>query len=326
MMAVAISPDLVQPFLDTLHDQEEQLRVVVACVNSPKSVTLSGQRSQIGTLQGWFQQQHIMAKILPIPVAYHSFQMQEIAVAYRDSVGNDTGCPLVSPQSHIPQMISSVSGEWIDGDALSKSEYWVNNLLSTVQFVDAFRKLCSTHSGPPTKKLDGSHRRRLVIDTVLEIGPHAAMRGPCRDILRESGRNVQVEYLSVLMRKTCGIRTTLETMGRLRCMGYPVDLNTVNSKPSKANKQLPKVLTDLPPYQFNKTKSYWREGTISKSFRFRRFGRHELLGWPDDDWNPLLPKWNNVLHPSDPVWVRDHQVRSHSVTFQLRFDILTVFR
>jgi acyl transferase domain-containing protein len=206
-------------------------------------------------------------------------------------------------------MISSVNGEWVDGDTLSKAEYWVNNLLSTVQFLDAFRKLSTKHAVPLTKKLDGSHRKRLTIDTVVEIGPHAAMRGPCRDILRESGRNTQVEYLSVLTRKSCGVRTALEAMAHLRCMGYPVDLNIVNSKPSKINKQQPKVLTDLPSYQFNKTKSYWREGIISKSFRFRRFGRHELLGLPDDDWNPLLPKWNNILQPSDPVWVKDHQVR-----------------
>jgi acyl transferase domain-containing protein len=303
-----MSQEHIEPLLNTLRDQEKQLRVVVACINSPKSITLSGQRSQINALHDMLREKEILARILPIPVAYHSFQMEEIAVAYRESVGDDTQSPPFNPHTHSPQMVSSVNGEWVEGDTLSKAEYWVSNLLSTVQFFDAFKKIAATHSGPPTKKLDGSHRKLLQIDTVVEIGPHAAMRGPCRDILQESGRHMQVEYLSVLTRKACGVRTVLETLAQLCCLGYAVDLNIVNCKPSKTNKKEPKVLSDLPPYQFNKTKSYWREGPISKSFRFRRFGRHELLGWPDDDWNPLLPKWNNFLQPSNPVWVRDHQV------------------
>ncbi|CAG8232520.1 unnamed protein product [Penicillium salamii] len=179
-----------------------------------------------------------------------------------------------------------------------------------MQFLDAFKKLSATHHSPLTKKLDGSHRKRMVINTIVEIRPHTTIRGPSRDILREAGRNMQVQYLSALMRNACRVQTLLQTMAQLHCKEYPVDLSMVNSKPSKATKEQPKVLTDVPSYQFNKSKSYWREGPISKSFRFRRFGRHELLGWPDDDWNPLLPKWNNVLQPSDPIWVKDHQLNN----------------
>lgn len=307
-MAVALSVEEARSRLGDFESEENSLRVSVACVNGPKGVTLSGDRSQMNKIHAKLKEDSVFARILPIPVAYHSYQMEEIAIAYKESVGDDQKSPSSCQNEGIPQMISSVTGELVENAQLKKADYWTTNLTSTVRFLDAFQKLCTDSSSSSTKKLDGSHRKQFVVDTFVEIGPHPAMRGPCRDMLREAGRKSNVRYLSILTRNTSGVQTTLETMAHLYCLGYPVDLNAVNYVPSKAPKYQPKALTDLPPYRFNHSKSYWREGPISKGFRFRRFGRHEMLGWPDDDWNPLLPNWSNILQPSDPIWVRDHQV------------------
>ncbi|KAJ5747735.1 uncharacterized protein N7511_009431 [Penicillium nucicola] len=287
MMAVALSPEQFKPYLNKFESMEQPLRVSVACINGPKGITLSGDRSQINELHAWLKEDGVFVRILPIPVAYHSYQMEEIAIAYKESVGDDHKFLPRCRDEGSPRMVSSVTGEW---------------------FLDAFQKLCTNSAVSSTKKLDGSHRKHLVVDTFVEIGPHAVMRGPCRDMLRDAGRKSDVRYLSLLTRNACGVQTTLETMAYLHCLGYPVDLSAVNYIPSKAPKYRPKVLTDLPPYCFNHSKSYWSEGPISKGFRFRRFGRHEMLGWPDDDWNPLLPNWSNILQPSDPIWVKDHQI------------------
>ncbi|CAG7934385.1 unnamed protein product [Penicillium olsonii] len=308
MMAVAQSPDQVKSTLEKLETKGQPLCISVACVNGPKGVTLSGDRGQINDLHAKLKEDGVFVRVLPIPVAYHSYQMEEVAIAYKESVGNDLKHSLGCHEADLPQMVSSVTGGWAERGQLRKADYWVTNLLSTVQFLDAFQKLCGGSSGPLTKKLDGSHRKNLVVDTFIEIGPHPAMRGPCRDILRDAGRKSNVRYLSTLARNSSGVQTMLETMANLHCVGYPVDLNAVNYIPSRTPKYQPKTLTDLPPYCFNHTKSYWREGPISKGFRFRRFGRHEMLGWPEDDWNPLLPNWTNILQPSDPIWVRDHQI------------------
>jgi acyl transferase domain-containing protein len=309
MMAVGLSAEKTQPYLNKLESTGQALRVSVACINGPKGVTISGDRGQITEILAWLKEDKVFARVLPIPVAYHSYQMEEIAIAYKESIGDDRQLSLGRRDEDWPRMVSSVTSEYVQSNQLAKADYWVTNLLSTVRFLDAFRKVSTNASRSPTKKLDGSHRHHMAIDSFLEIGPHAAMRGPCRDILRDAGRNTDVQYFSLLTRNTCGVHTTLDTMAQLHCLGYPIDLNAVNSVASMNLKDHPKVLTNLPPYSFNHSKSYWREGPISKGFRFRRFGRHEMLGWPDDDWNPLLPKWNNTLQPSDPIWVRDHQVR-----------------
>lgn len=308
MMAAALSSEQAQPYFEKLQVEGRPLRVSVACVNGPKSITLSGDRCQINELDSWLREEGIFSRVLPIPVAYHSFQMKEIGSSYKASVGDEKNPP---SSKRPPRMVSSVTGDWVTHESLlQKADYWVKNLFSTVQFLTAFQKLSSSTSALATKKLDGSHRTQLKIDMIVEIGPHAAMRGPCREILREAGHNSKVEYLSVLTRNACGVKTALDTMARMYCSGFPVNLTAVNTIGSVTQKLKPKVLSDLPPYQFDHSKSYWREGRISKNFRFRRFGRHEMLGWPDDDWNPLLPKWNNFLLPSNPIWVKEHQVCS----------------
>ncbi|KAL4784902.1 hypothetical protein BJX76DRAFT_367291 [Aspergillus varians] len=310
MMAVSLSQEQVQPYLDALHDTNEPARVVIACFNSPTSITVSGHRGSIEQLHSQLKGENVLARILPVPVAYHSFQMQEVAATYEAAVGDDEKTPTSADtaQAQAPQMVSSVHGDIPSSAELSRAAYWVSNLVSPVRFADALRRLQLGSADKPTKKLDGSHRGVIGVDSWLEIGPHAALRGPCRDSLQAAGTGGKLEYLPTLMRKNNAVQTILDTAARLHCLGHEINLAAVNVCPQGKDSSKPKLLTDLPAYSFNHNKSYWREGRISKGFRFRRFGRHELLGWPDDDWNPLLPKWSNILQPSDPVWVQDHKV------------------
>ncbi|KAL3461786.1 hypothetical protein BJX64DRAFT_288967 [Aspergillus heterothallicus] len=302
MMAVSLSEKDIQPYLAGLREGEEAaVGVVVGCFNSPKSITLSGDRSQLEMLQVRLKEENVLARLLPVPVGYHSFQMQEVAAGYSAAVGNDE--PLSVKRATRCRMVSSVHGRWVSRDELSQAKYWVSNLVSPVRFVDAVRKFHSRAVPVPIKKLDGSHRESVVVDVLVELGPHAALRGPCRDTLLDANASARVEYLSALVRNKKGSRTLLDAIGRLHCLGVQVNLAAVNLATG-----MEKVLTDLPAYSFNHTKSYWREGRTSKGFRFRKYGRHELLGWPEDDWNPLQPKWSNILQSSDPVWVRDHAI------------------
>ncbi|KAL4910615.1 hypothetical protein BDW74DRAFT_184453 [Aspergillus multicolor] len=305
MMAVSLSEKEIQPYLDSLGEkdgvEEQTTGVVVGCFNSPKSITLSGRRDQLEKLQVRLKEDNILARLLPVPVGYHSFQMQEVATAYSAAVGDDEIS--LAKRRTKSRMVSSVHGKWASKEELSVAKYWVTNLVSPVRFVDAVRKFQPRTGQLPTKKIDGSHRESAVVDVLFEVGPHGALRGPCRDILLETNRMGRVEYLSALVRNKKGTETLLEAIGRLHCLGARIDFAAVNLAEGAGQ-----VLTDLPAYSFNHAKSYWHEGRVSKGFRFRKFGRQELLGWPEDDWNPLQPKWSNILHSSDPVWVRDHAI------------------
>ncbi|KAL4797777.1 hypothetical protein BDV19DRAFT_386813 [Aspergillus venezuelensis] len=279
MMAVSLSREEAEQYISDMKGDDGQAGIVIACLNSPKTTTLSGHRDKIERLHAILKSQNALAKILPVPVAYHSFQMQELAATYEAEVGDDTHA-LSNHTGKARQMVSSLHG----------------NLAIPEELV------CRA----PTKKLDGSHSDRIGIDSWLEIGPHAALRGPCRDSLSKSGTSL--EYLPTIMRKANAVKSRIDTAARLHCLGHEIDLEAVNALPGARKTVKSKVLTDLPSYTFNDSKSYWREGRISKGFRFRRFGRHELLGWPDDKWNLMLAEWSNILQPADPVWVQDHKI------------------
>ena len=72
-------------------------------------------------------------------------------------------------------MISSVTGHRIGLSDLRKSEYWVKNLVSPVQFLKAMQRLCSQDRSPLTTRIDRSHRNVIFVDHLVEIGPHAPL-------------------------------------------------------------------------------------------------------------------------------------------------------
>lgn len=85
MMAVGLSKEHVIPYLDRLHKADMVLDVAVGCVNSPKSVTLTGGASQLSTLETWLKKNGIFARKLRVSIAYHSRFMDAIANDYSKS-------------------------------------------------------------------------------------------------------------------------------------------------------------------------------------------------------------------------------------------------
>jgi acyl transferase domain-containing protein len=280
--------------------------LVAACVNSPKNLTLSGDAAHLDHLADLLEKDKIFARRLNVTVAYHSFQMRRIADQYRSLIGNLTD---QGPRNSLPVMLSSVTGTWVSRDVVSKPDYWVRNMVQPVLFSDALAALCSQASVKVVKKLDGSHRHLISVNQLIEIGPHAALQGPSREILCSIGHENDIAYMSILKRKVSAVSSILEAAGKLHCIGYPIDLASVNREPSnKSSSVSPKTLTNLPEYSFNHNMTYWRESRLSKDSRFRRFGRMDLLGTPSQDWNPLEAKWRNVIRVSEVPWVEDHKV------------------
>ena len=90
----------------------------------------------------------------------------------------------------------------------------------------------------------------------------------------------------------------LETVGRLHCIGYSTDVK----KAFGFSGDRRKCLTDLPEYPFDHSKSYWHESRLSKSHRFRKYARNDLLGNRVFDWNPLEARWRNIIRtPGESV-------------------------
>ncbi|PIG69495.1 polyketide synthase [Aspergillus arachidicola] len=303
MIAVALSPKDVEPYLEKIAGECEILRLTVACINSPKSVTISGEEMQIDMLKSALSAENVFCRKLKVKVAYHSFQMHEIAAQYQSAMGE-----LEKGTEHKTsiEMVSSVTGTWIKPEDLRAPEYWVQNMVSPVKFSDALFNLCS-NTETPRRKIDRSHRRAYPIHHLVELGPHSALQAPIKENLSSLNRQ-SVTYHSLLVRGVPATDTVMTAAGYLHAAGYSIDLGAVNNLESLEEEGLLKSIPDLPEYPFNHSKSYWHESQISRNHRLPKIGRNDLLGTPDPNWNPLEPRWRNIIKLSEMPWVRDHQI------------------
>ena len=75
MTAVGCSPDEAQTLME-----ETNIHVTIACVNSPSSLTLSGDVEQLKALQAVLDERSIFARRVKVDVAYHSSHMHASSV------------------------------------------------------------------------------------------------------------------------------------------------------------------------------------------------------------------------------------------------------
>ncbi|TEY78486.1 hypothetical protein BOTCAL_0048g00120 [Botryotinia calthae] len=302
MIAVNLSPASIRPYLSTVSAQHTELDLVISCVNSPTNITVAGGASQIDTLKQLLDIDGVFARKLQVAVAYHSPQMNQVAEAYHSLIGK---LQVYSQASNI-QMVSSVTGSRISKEELCEASYWVKNMVSTVQFMDATLCLCKKSRTPLSKKLDRSHQRVISVDELVEVGPHAALQRPIQDIIQMSGRQ-DMGYSPTLYRNTSASRAIVKLIGYLYSLGVPINLRQVNDVDS-CNSASNIVLADLPEYPFNHNKKYWHESRISTGHRLRKNGAIDLLGSPALDWNPLDPSWRYCIKTTDIPWIEDHKV------------------
>ncbi|PYH41263.1 type I polyketide synthase [Aspergillus saccharolyticus JOP 1030-1] len=305
MLAAGLSQKEAQKYLAVVSSHFGELKLDVACVNSPTSVTISGCARQIDHLHRLLVEKKLFSRKLAVNVAYHSYQMKEIADIYRDLLEKVERPPKAKKPA---VMVSSVTGSWISAEELSTPDYWVKNLVSPVLFHDALALLC-TASRTPARKFDGSHRYNVALDHLLELGPHSALQGPCQETLAAMDKQGQVSYVPFLRRGRSAVHCAMESVGRLHCSGYAIDLSSVIRSAQEEQDQ-PRLLVNLPEYPFNLTKKYWFESRISKNYRLRRFGHMELLGVSDPDATPLEARWRNIIRIADMPWVEDHKINN----------------
>jgi acyl transferase domain-containing protein/NADPH:quinone reductase-like Zn-dependent oxidoreductase/SAM-dependent methyltransferase len=293
MMAVRISEEEANKEIARV--QSTVGTVVVACINSPQSVTISGDTAAIQGLQKALQAKNISAKILQVDVAYHSHHMQAIAEDYLR--GLLTARVFTRDVQHRVHMFSSVTENLIDQNKLG-AEYWVSNLVGCVRFSGALQKMCASKT----------HTGAYGVETLLELGPHALFRLPVREIIQNVfGPDSKLQYISSLVRNKPADVTILDAVGALCITRYPVKLHEVNFPMGQS--QTFQILTDLPTYPWNHTRGYWHESRLSRDYRFRPFARTDILGAPVNDWNPMEPRFRNFLRLREQPWLRDHVVQ-----------------
>ena len=303
MLAVGLSAEDVVPYFERIRPEYPDFNLIVSCVNSPVNITVSGEKSQLEALKLILKDDDIFARRLRVSAAYHSPQMEQIAADCLEVFG---ALKIQDPASGIA-MISTVTGLPISKEQLCEASYWVQNMISPVMFLQAIQTLCLQSKKSLKKKLDGSHHNAIVIDHIIEIGPHAALQGPIRDIIATLPRRQEINYSSTLYRKTPATKTILELCGHLHSIGVPVNIRRINDP--DAYSSAPRFcLADSPEYSFNHSTKYWFESQLSRNYRLKSHGHIELLGNRALDWNPLSPQWRNCVRASEMPWLQDHKM------------------
>ncbi|KAJ5629452.1 hypothetical protein N7528_003109 [Penicillium herquei] len=274
MAAVGASPEKVKRAL--------QPGATIACENSPRSTTISGDRSAVEeTIQALTKENPDMfCRLLKVNVAYHSHHMLEVSDRYRTLIE-----PYIQCKPDMRPMFSTVTGKLIINPSSLNAEYWAKNLESPVLFSTAIQTMIrsSTHHV-----------------LFMEIGPHSALSGPFRQNLRREDTAGQKVYIPTLVRQESQVVNILQAAGRAHASGYPVRLQKINDEGQ--------LVRNLPSYPWEHNERYWHESRLVRAWRGRSFSHHELLGSRVTESSDFDPSWRNILRVDDVSWVMDHQI------------------
>ncbi|KAL9102129.1 MAG: hypothetical protein Q9163_002690 [Psora crenata] len=288
MMAVGLSQDEALSQVLLLKSG----RATVACINSPKSVTISGDAAALEELQAILTERGTFHRMLRVNVAYHSHHMKPIASKYAESLANLETSNAKSTTKFNSTVYPGFSLE-------TNAEYWVQNMLNPVQFSEAVQRITSSQSS------DG-----LRIDSFVEIGPHSALAGPLKQICADLTSGLRPTYFPSIQRKTSDLDSMHGLVSSLFKRGVKLDAGEVNFPTRPRDLQ---ALTDMPPYPWNHTTRYWHQGRLGRNYLGRHFPPHDLLGTMTDDCSELDMTWFNQLRLTELPWLRDHTLRSEAI-------------
>lgn len=191
--------------------------------------------------------------------------------------------PHLAPRDPVVPYYSTVYGKELRDGGVFGPAYWQLNMESPVLFRTAVSAMLrSMGSGT-------AH---------LEVGPHAAMAGPLRQIYKESG--LSAPYAATLNRGDDATVSFLESMGKLFSFG-------MRPEPPKTDSCY--TLPDLPtyPWQYDNG-GFWSETRVMSDWRFRKIRKHELLGQKVLESSEIEPSWRNLVKLNEVAWLADHRV------------------
>ncbi|RGP66594.1 polyketide synthase [Fusarium longipes] len=288
MLAIGADVNMASELLRSV---ESVGRAVVAAINSPNSVTLSGDLAAIDAIERIANVQGIFNRRLRVDVAYHSHHMELVADSYRaaiepvldqDSVvagttGDDVG--------GLP-LFSSVTSQVEGRNSVCSASYWVKNLVSPVRFSEAIDLVASQSNA----------------NYLVEIGPHAALKGPINQIL-QSSNECDLKYIPSLVRGTDDAKCMLQLAGRLFTAGVTPDFASINGTDARHNH----VLIDLPSYEWDKATRFAHRSPVSVGKFHNNHVFTPLLGWKMAS-QGKEHVFRQVFTLDQLPWVRDHKV------------------
>ncbi|GKZ32771.1 hypothetical protein AbraIFM66950_002395 [Aspergillus brasiliensis] len=307
MLAAGLSQAQAEELVDTVAFEG---RLTVAAVNSPGSVTLSGDADAVAEAKAYLDSCKVFNRLLKVGTAYHSHHMRVCAAQYHASLVRCHIEVLRPPSSdEAPRWYSSVRpgqaivyGDQNDYQELAAS-YWVDDLVNPVLFQQAVSRAITD-------------AETADLNFCLELGPHPALQGPATQTMVES-RSSALPYSATLHRSKPDVVAISECLGdlwvHLGRAGVP-HLQAFGP-PTRATGS--RRLTDLPRYPWDHEHSFWIPEPSKRSKRrlvtehtMCKSPVHSLLGSRDEAEEEhdrsAVYRWVNELRVDQLNWLRGH--------------------
>lgn len=281
MLAVGVGVEALSPYLEKYAGS-----AWIACYNSPSSLTVSGKKPALESLEFELKSAGHFARLLQVDLAYHSELMGPIGEEY-ETLLEKSGFGSAAAAGHADvTMFSSVTGRKKTDAA--DGLYWKTNMVSAVRFDEAAREMLSSVGGP---------------NFLIEIGPSGALAGPVAQVKKSlPGGGSDIIYTPAWARGADAGKALFNAAGRLFIAGHAVDFPAVNRY------DVPSTIVDLPNYVWNHAIKYWHENAASKDWRFKRYVSHDLLGSKVLGTSWQAPSWRAHLDLANVPWLKDHKM------------------
>ena len=203
--------------------------VVMAALNGPESVVISGRTAAVEEIVKEFEAQGVRVERLRVSHAFHSPEMAPVEDAFAAAAGR--------VNFHAPriELLSSVTGERVGEDTMADPSYWRRQLRDTVLFAPAMEVL-----------------RARGCQAFIEIGPGSTLLGMGQELIGAEGQL----WAASIRRSRPDREQTAETLAGLYVKG--VEINWENYDAGRNRRHVP-----LPTYPFER-QSYWIETTGSR--------------------------------------------------------------
>lgn len=228
---------VVRASLDAIRSVLRDTDFEVACINAPEETVVAGTNDHLNRLQQMLANKGFSGKIIAVPYAYHSAQVDSILDEYEVTaqgvIFNKPSIPVISP------LLSEVVTE----NSTFNPHYLVRHCRETVDFLGAMQ--AATKSGIVTGNT-----------FFIELGPHAIVTGLVKAIV-----GPKVRAFSTLQRNCNDWQVLTDVTTALYNSGLDFDWQEYQ-RPFKSSH---KVL-QLPAYAWN-LKDYWMQYVNDWSLR-----------------------------------------------------------
>ncbi|RMH49870.1 MAG: acyltransferase domain-containing protein, partial [Alphaproteobacteria bacterium] len=251
--------------------------ISVAGINSPRSVTVSGDREQLSALLGWLRRKRRVAGVmLDVEIPYHSAAVEPLRARMIEDLRGLVPAP--------GQLLyaSATTGQIADGRALD-CDYWWRNARDVVRFQEAVGALVAAGCR-----------------AFVEISPRPVLAAYVRDTLR--GLGASGEVVRTMDQGAQADTDAAEMVARAHAVGARVERGAFFGP-------RPHSHPDLPAYPWNNDR-FRAPPTPDHLDPWGLDDFHPLIGRAPQ---PGVPVWRGDLGIRSLPWLADHAVDGAAV-------------